>query len=112
MKQRVVLVIDTTSDTGLVMVRTGKGEFIKRWPSRGKVEKLVATIETALKSAGVPLRSVTEITVNPGPGSFIGSRAGVTVANTLGWVLELPVNGKRLPVAVQYQEHGSFRRAS
>lgn len=111
MKQRIVLVIDTTGETGLVTVTTAKRNFRKSWPARGKVDQLVTTIEAALKAARAPVSSITEITVNPGPGSFIGSRAGVTVANTLGWVLGIPVNGKRPPIAVQYQEHGSFRTA-
>ena len=112
MRKRVVLAIDTTGNTGLVTVTTPKRTFEKSWPARGKVEQLIIVIESALKSARAPLGSITEISVNPGPGSFIGSRAGVTVANTLGWVLGIPVNGKRPPIAVQYQEHGSFRRAS
>lgn len=111
MSERVVLVIDTTGDTGLVTVTTPTKSFAKSWPTRGNVERLTTVIEAVLASAKVPPQSITEITVNPGPGSFIGSRAGVTVANTLGWALGVPVNGKRPPVAVQYQEHGSFGTA-
>ncbi|MBI3260799.1 hypothetical protein HYZ64_00290 [Candidatus Berkelbacteria bacterium] len=103
MKKRVVLAIDTTGDIGLITVTTLTRAISKSWPARGKVERLIMVIERALTSAKVPLGSITEITVNPGPGSFIGSRAGVTVANTLGWLLGIPVNGKRPPIAVQYQ---------
>lgn len=102
MKQRVVLAIDTTSEIGCVTVTTPKRTDSKSWAVRGNIEQLIATIKAVLKTAELPLGRVTEITVNPGPGSFIGSRAGVTVANTLGWTLGVRVNGKRPPIAVQY----------
>lgn len=102
MNKRVVLAIDTTGGTGLVTLTAGKKTFSKSWPARGNVEKLNSIIEAVLTSAKVPLPSITEVRVNPGPGSSIGSRAGVTVANTLSWVLGIPVNGKQPPLAVKY----------
>lgn len=100
--KRVVLAIDTTGETGLVELTTATKRAAQSWPTRGAVERLTGVIEAVARSAKVPLGSITEIKVNPGPGSFIGSRAGVTVANTLGWTLGIPVNGKRPPIAVQY----------
>lgn len=102
MKQRIVLVIDTIGERGLITVTVGKRSFSRAWSARGRIEQLLGNINAVLRAAELPLRSVTEIAVNPGPGSFIGSRVGVTVANTLGWTLGVPVNGKRPPVAVQY----------
>lgn len=102
MSKRVVLGIDTTGETGLVTLATATKTFNKSWPARGNVERLTAVIKSVMKSAKLALGSITEITVNPGPGSFMGSRSGVTVANTLGWTLGVPVNGKRPPIAVQY----------
>lgn len=102
MKQHIVLVIDTIGERGLVTVKVGARSFIRAWRARGRVEQLLAKINAVLGSARVPLNAVTEITVNPGPGSFIGARVGVAVANTLGWALGAPVNGKRPPVAVKY----------
>lgn len=40
------------------------------------------------------LEDITSIEVNTGPGSFTGLRVGVSVAQTLGWALKVPVNGK------------------
>ena len=34
--------------------------------------------------------------VNRGPGSFTGLRVGVAIANALGFLLKIPVNGKRV----------------
>jgi len=46
-----------------------------------------------LKKNKFDFNDISAIEVNPGPGSFTGLRIGVTIANTLGWVLKVPVNG-------------------
>jgi len=61
-----------------------------------KSQKLLPFIDEILKKEGKKIKDITEVEVNTGPGSFTGLRVGVSVANTLGWVLEIPVNGKNL----------------
>lgn len=39
---------------------------------------------------------LTGIKVSTGPGSFTGLRVGVSVANALGFSLNIPVNGKKI----------------
>src|SRR5258708_32269970 len=57
-------------------------------------QKLLPFIEQILKKEKIELDELKEIIVNTGPGSFTGLRVGVAVANTLGWALKIPVNGK------------------
>ena len=57
-------------------------------------------IEKALKKKKAKLEDIKEIKVQTGPGSFTGLRVGVTVANTLAWVLGIKVNGKKQVVPV------------
>lgn len=61
-----------------------------------KSQKLLPFIGELLKKKGKKIEDITEIKVNTGPGSFTGLRIGVSVANTLGWFLGVPVNGKNL----------------
>ena len=61
-----------------------------------KSQKLLPFIDELLKKKDKKIEDITEIEVNTGPGSFTGLRVGVSVANTLGWVLGVPVNGKDL----------------
>lgn len=65
----------------------------------GKFEKtsdsLVPLIEEALRANNVKLADITEISVVAGSGSFTGLRVGAAVANALGYLLGVPVNGKR-----------------
>lgn len=42
------------------------------------------------------LRILKGIEVETGPGSFTGLRVGVSVANSLGFALDIPVNSKKL----------------
>jgi len=62
---------------------------------RGMSEDLLAAIDGILKKNNFELKDLEAILVNCGPGSFTGVRVGVTVANTLGWSLSIPVVGYR-----------------
>ena len=54
----------------------------------------------------ISIKDITEVEIVAGPGSFTGLRVGLSVANTIGWVLGIPVNGKDIkkdgPVLPQY----------
>ncbi|MFV1917678.1 MAG: tRNA (adenosine(37)-N6)-threonylcarbamoyltransferase complex dimerization subunit type 1 TsaB, partial [Patescibacteria group bacterium] len=63
---------------------------------KDKSQKLLPFIDEVLDKHGKKVRDISEIEINTGPGSFTGLRVGVSVANTLGWVLGVPVNGKDL----------------
>ena len=73
-----------------------------------KAQKLLPFINEILKKEGKKIKEIKEIEVNTGPGSFTGLRVGVSVANTLGWALGIPVNGKDLRkgevIDIKYEE--------
>jgi len=56
-------------------------------------EDLLLAIEGILRKEKLKLQDIKKILVNQGPGSYTGVRVGVTVANTLGWSLNIPVFG-------------------
>ena len=60
-----------------------------------KSQAVLPLIEEMLLEQKLTLKDITEITVVTGPGSFTGLRVGATVANALGYLLGVPVNGKR-----------------
>lgn len=72
-----------------------------------KSQKLLPFIDEILKKQKTSIDKITEVEVNTGPGSFTGLRVGVSVANTLGWALNIPVNGKNIkkdgPVDISYE---------
>ena len=88
------LYIDT-SDGQKIMVGIDDKRF-KTDARQEKAQKLLPFINEVLKKEGKKIKEIKEIEVNTGPGSFTGLRVGVSVANALGWALEVPVNGQNI----------------
>ena len=72
----------------------GRGAFRRR--SEFASQNVLLAIEKLLKKRGVKLSDLTEIRVKTGPGSFTGLKIGVTIANALGYLLGIPVNGREI----------------
>jgi tRNA threonylcarbamoyladenosine biosynthesis protein TsaB len=66
------------------------------------LEKIVANIDFALKSAGLTLEDVQGIGVGLGPGSWTGIRVGVTVGKILAFSTCKPVDGVPTLEALAY----------
>ena len=88
-------------------------------PKRGKIQKLVEKqkvgsqvlspmIVKILKRNKLSFKDLTAVEVNPGPGSFTGTRVGVAVANALGFALDIPVNGKKGKIVLPIYEKSKF----
>ena len=45
----------------------------------------------------INLKDIESIEIYPGPGSYTGLRVGFAIAHTLGYLLRVPVNGKKYP---------------
>jgi len=90
--------IDTTSNeiikVGLEI--DGKMDLREESHEKKKAQIVLALIEELLVKHTITLQDITEIEVNPGPGSFTGIRVGIAIANTLGTVLQIPINGKKV----------------
>jgi len=61
-----------------------------------KAQMLLPFLDKLLKKKKKKLTDIKEIKINSGPGSYTGLRIGVSIANTVGWILGVPVNGKDL----------------
>jgi tRNA threonylcarbamoyl adenosine modification protein YeaZ len=90
-----ILNIDSTSGKMLITLsRDGElASFISRRSDRRYMEMIIGCIDRVLKKAGIGIGEVDAIGVNKGPGDFTGTRIGISVAKTLGWVLDVPVYG-------------------
>lgn len=91
-----VLLIDTSDNQKTIvgLEVDGKKYFLKAKSKAFMSQTLLSLIDKILKKNKLKLIDLTEIKVNPGPGSFTGLRVGIAVANSLGWLLKIPVNGK------------------
>ena len=97
-----VLIIDTSSNqeikVGLVI--DGKEFSFKQLVDR-KNQEVLPLVEKLLRQQELELKDLTAIEVNLGPGSFTGLRVGVSIANTLGYLLKIPINGEKIGVLVE-----------
>ncbi len=93
----VTLRIDTSAINTAHITLDVNGKWYEK-TSESKILKsqmVLPMIEEILAEHKVKLTDITTITVATGPGSFTGLRVGATVANTLGYLLDIPVNGKK-----------------
>ena len=90
--------IDTTNNKEVTVSLTiDSKEVIQKKPlDTRKAQVVLPMFESILKEHQLTLKDVTDIKVNPGPGSFTGIRVGLTIANTLGYLLKVPVNGQKV----------------
>lgn len=102
----VVLFIDTSNNKEMVVgLKIGDREDIrKQILDTRKAQVVLPLTQQLLQEHKLQLKDLTAITVNPGPGSFTGVRVGIAIANTLGFLLKIPVNGKKAgePVEAVY----------
>lgn len=88
------LYMDTSSSEEITIKLDGK--IFKTKARKEKSQKLLPFIDEILKKEKKKVEDIKEIEVNTGPGSFTGLRIGVSVANAIGWALDIPVNGEKV----------------
>lgn len=105
MKKKIILYIDTSDNKKTEVAIDVRGKKITKtvennWTS----QKLLPLIDELLKANKLNLTDLTEIKVHEGPGSYTGLRVGATVANTLAYLLKIPVNGKKKNIVIPRYE--------
>ncbi|MBI4080323.1 MAG: tRNA (adenosine(37)-N6)-threonylcarbamoyltransferase complex dimerization subunit type 1 TsaB [Candidatus Levybacteria bacterium] len=101
--QNLVLSIDTSSNKHIsVSLLVGEIENMNRQEiGQQKAQVVLSMIDALLKKNKKKLGDLTAIRVNSGPGSFTGLRVGVSIANTLGFALNIPINDKPVGTLVE-----------
>ena len=73
-------------------------------------DDILVTLSEALASLNLDVTDITEIKTNLGPGSFTGLRRGISVSNTLKYLLNLvPINELDVP---EYGQEPSINKRS
>ncbi|OGD83273.1 hypothetical protein A2572_00335 [Candidatus Collierbacteria bacterium RIFOXYD1_FULL_40_9] len=94
------LYLDSTNNQKTIL-RLDDKEFTQE-VSSPREQNILGFIQKTLSDIGKTPKDITSIEVNPGPGSFTGTRVGVAIANALGFSLGLSVNRQKEPVEVVY----------
>ncbi len=92
--------IDSTDNTKTV-IRINDREYVRNVASP-RDQDVFGFLTSCLDREHVKPQDIDEVEVNPGPGSFTGTRVGVSVANALGFALDIDVNGSDKPVEPIY----------
>ncbi len=86
------LYIDSSNNLKTI-IKLDDHEFIKDYQSP-RDQDVLGAIQQALQSQNKSLTDIQSIQVHTGPGSFTGLRVGISIANTLSFALNIPINSK------------------
>ncbi len=90
-----LLSLDTSSNLLSVALADNHHVVISKaiYMERGQGEALAPLIQSMFETVGWDIKSVNQVLVAVGPGSFTGVRIGLSAARGLGLALNIPVNG-------------------
>lgn len=100
-----ILHIDTKDRKVITVSLKKEGEIIKSLSEENEYgsQVLLPLITKLLKKENIEFKDLTAVEVEEGPGSFTGLKVGASVAQALGFALNIPVNGKlNEPVTLKY----------
>ncbi|KKT98723.1 MAG: Inactive metal-dependent protease-like protein [Candidatus Collierbacteria bacterium GW2011_GWC2_45_15] len=100
--------IDSTDNTKAV-IRIDDKEYTRNVESP-RDQDVLGFLVHCLEERNIKPEDIDEIEVNPGPGSFTGTRVGVAIANVLGFALDIKVNGSMTPVEPIYSSPPSITK--
>lgn len=92
--------IDSTDNTKAI-VRIDDKEYVRHVESPRDQDVLGFLIH-CLEAENVQPEDIDSLEVNPGPGSFTGTRVGVAIGNALSYALDIKINGSFTPVEPIY----------
>jgi len=97
------LIIDTT-DNKKTTIKLKLGEKVDELSGENipKSQIALVLIDQLFKKNKIKPKDIDEIEVNTGPGSFTGTRVGVSIANALGFGLDIPINKKKKQALPKY----------
>ncbi len=99
-----ILRIDTKDQKKVVVEMRDREKIVERLSEENEYgsQVLLPLIDKILKKQKITFKDLKEIEVETGPGSFTGLKVGVSVANALGFALNIPVNSKKIEDKLVY----------
>jgi len=110
-----IIALETALDgvgVGYYDAASGKQQAAYEQTIRGQAEIVVPMVQDVLAAAGTEFADLDAVVTVLGPGSFTGVRLGLSVAESFGLALDLPVYGlsSLQAMALQYVSTGAVKR--
>jgi len=94
----IILMIDTAdNEKNTVGLKIENKKFIQTENITVNREQIILSmIDQILKKHNIEPKDLSAIEINVGPGSYTGLRVGLAIANTLSFVLKIPINERKV----------------
>jgi len=98
------LILDTSDNKKITvgLIINGKKDIQTRKMICNNEQIILPMIDKILKKHSLKPEDISEIKINPGPGSFTGLRIGLAIANTFSFANKISVNGSRKIILPTY----------
>lgn len=92
------LILDTSDNKKIIvgLIINGRKDIQTEKITSNRMQIILPMIDKLLKKHLLKPGDLSEIQINVGPGSFTGLRVGLAIANTLSFVLKVPINGEKV----------------
>lgn len=90
------LFLDTSDNKKITIKIDSKTKALKSDSGFIRAEICLPLINELMTENRISLLDLKELRINTGPGSFTGLRVGASIANALGFLLKIPINGKKI----------------
>ncbi|RJQ25625.1 hypothetical protein C4577_05270 [Candidatus Parcubacteria bacterium] len=98
----IILNIDASETKKVkVIISENKKVLVVKQSQDSKAESTLSLIKEALNQINIKIEDIDKIYVNQGPGSFTGLRIGLSIANTVSFLLLKKVNDEELGSIVE-----------
>lgn len=99
-----ILWINTADRKKIEVALKKGGEVLKTKSAENDFgsQVLLNLITEILKENNLEFSDLSEIEIEKGPGSYTGLKVGASVANALGFALNIPVNNKKMELELVY----------
>jgi tRNA threonylcarbamoyladenosine biosynthesis protein TsaB len=96
MKNNSIYIDTTKKDNCIVkLFKKSNGSLHVFKKNCSKSEEIIPALQTLLKEQNSSMDDISHLYIEKGPGSYTGLRVGISIVNTLAWLLDININNSK-----------------